>query len=53
MIGTESAVVVADSTEDNEETQNDGASSASANCESVEEYVEDAKHPIPMVLRRL
>ena len=41
MIGTESAEVVADSTEDNEETQNDGASSASASCEIVEEYDEE------------
>ena len=41
MIGTELAEVVADSTEDNEETQNYGASSASANCESVEEYEEE------------
>ena len=46
MIGTESAEVVADSTEDNEETQNDRASSASASCEIVEEYDEERMRTI-------
>ena len=38
MVGTESSEVVADSTEEREETQNDGATSSLANSELVEEY---------------
>ena len=40
MVGTESSDVVADSTEESEETQNDGATSSLANLELVEEYDE-------------
>jgi hypothetical protein len=40
MVGIESSDVVADSSEEREETQNDGATSASANSELIEEYDE-------------
>ena len=41
MVGTESSFVVADSTEEIEETQNNGATSSLANLELVDEYDEE------------
>lgn len=46
MVGTESSEVVADSTEEREETQNDGATSSLANRELVEEYDEERMRDI-------
>ena len=48
MVGTESEEIVADSTEEQEETHNDGAASASANSEFVEEYDEERMRNILM-----
>lgn len=46
MVGTESSEVVADSTEETEEPQNDRASSSLANRELVEEYDEERMREI-------
>ena len=46
MVGTESSEIVPDSTEEKEETQNEGATSSLANRELVEEYDEEKMREI-------